>query len=67
MVHVIASVCSDDFSRLESLRACLPAITHRQAERSNISKLHLQTRSTWACEKLTRVRTWYEHKNSITS
>ncbi|MFO0792764.1 MAG: hypothetical protein U0586_01750 [Candidatus Brocadiaceae bacterium] len=44
---VIASVCSDDFSRLGSLRA----------ERSNLSlinKLHLLIRSTLDCEKLTK-------------
>ncbi|MFO0793196.1 MAG: hypothetical protein U0586_03945 [Candidatus Brocadiaceae bacterium] len=44
---VIASVCSDDFSRLGSLRA----------ERSNLSlinKLHLLIRSKWDCEKLTK-------------
>ncbi|MFO0792885.1 MAG: hypothetical protein U0586_02360 [Candidatus Brocadiaceae bacterium] len=44
---VIASVCSDDFSRLGSLRA----------ERSNLSlinKLYLLTRSKWNCEKRTK-------------
>ncbi|MFO0794541.1 MAG: hypothetical protein U0586_10825 [Candidatus Brocadiaceae bacterium] len=42
-----ASVCSDDFSRLGSLRA----------ERSNLSiinKLHLMIKSKWDCEKLTK-------------
>ncbi|MFO0794384.1 MAG: hypothetical protein U0586_10020 [Candidatus Brocadiaceae bacterium] len=49
---VIASVCSDDFSRLGSLRA----------ERSNLSlinKLHLLIRSTCDCEKLTQKRSFY--------
>ncbi|MFO0793191.1 MAG: hypothetical protein U0586_03920 [Candidatus Brocadiaceae bacterium] len=44
---VIASVCSDDFSRLGSLRA----------ERSNLSlinKLYLLIRSKWGCEKVTK-------------
>ncbi|MFO0793248.1 MAG: hypothetical protein U0586_04210 [Candidatus Brocadiaceae bacterium] len=43
----LTSVCSNDFSRLVSLRA----------ERSNLSlinKLHLLIRSTWDCEKLTK-------------
>ncbi|MFO0792673.1 MAG: hypothetical protein U0586_01280 [Candidatus Brocadiaceae bacterium] len=42
---VIAGVCSNDFSRLGSLRA----------ERSNLSlinKLYRLTRSKWDCEKL---------------
>ncbi|MFO0793544.1 MAG: hypothetical protein U0586_05715 [Candidatus Brocadiaceae bacterium] len=53
---VIASVCSDDFSRLGSLRA----------ERSNLSlinKLHRLIRSTCDYEKLTQKRSFYTVNN----
>ncbi|MFO0795467.1 MAG: hypothetical protein U0586_15550 [Candidatus Brocadiaceae bacterium] len=43
---VVASVCSDDFSRLRSLRA-------KRSNLSIINKLHLLIRSKCDCEKLT--------------